>query len=236
MKESLDEVIEMIYNGKISIRRASQEFGYTRYTISSALFKKYGNDENLKEILKEYKDNSTALEIDSELIAEVFEKAMYKEITLTEAREMLGIKDKETLRMVFLKYAENSENEEIRTLYNAIYRNRNKIKTPMDIILVEGICPLDKDDEYRRLLDSGLNSLENMCMQNLGISINRRTVSSSSILVDSINRKVVLENGQEIDMPGILTRFENAYEMEPDRRDISGLLHQNTKDLRGKSR
>ena len=126
--------------------------------------------------------------------------------------------------------------KEIRTLYNAIYRNRNKIKTPMDIILVEGICPLDKDDEHRRLLDSGLNSLENMCMQNLGISINRRTVSSSSILVDSINRKVVLENGQEIDMSGILTRFENAYEMESDRRDISGLLHQDTKDLRGKNR
>jgi len=117
MEKSLDEVVEMVYNSKISIRRASQEYGYTRDIISSTLFKKYGRDEKLIEILKEYKDNSTALEVDSELLAEVFEKAMNKEITLTEAREVLGIKDKETLRMKFLEYIGNSDNEEIRNLY-----------------------------------------------------------------------------------------------------------------------
>lgn len=104
--------------------------------------------------------------------------------------------------------------KETRALYCAIYRNKDKIKTPIDIILVEGNFPVDKDNKYKKLLDSGLNSLEYMCMQNLGISINRRTVSSSSILVDSRNRKIVLGDRQEINInsffTGILPQFENT--------------------------
>ena len=61
--------------------------------------------------------------------------------------------------------------KETKALYNAIYRNKDKIKTPIDIILVEGTCPVDKDNEHRRLLERGLDNLEHMCMQNLGIQI-----------------------------------------------------------------
>lgn len=124
--------------------------------------------------------------------------------------------------------------KETLALYNAIYRNKDKIKTPIDIILVEGICPVDKDDEHRRLLDRGLNSLEYNCMKSLGISINRRTVSSSSILVDSRNRKIVLGNRQEIDMNSLFTdilpQFENTDEIDKIKRMLSELLHQNTRD------
>lgn len=84
-------------------------------------------------------------------------------------------------------------------LYNAIYRNKDKIKTPIDIILVEGTCPIDKEDEHRRLLESGLDNLEHMCMENLGIQINRKIISSSSILVDSRDRSVILGKRNEID-------------------------------------
>ena len=85
-------------------------------------------------------------------------------------------------------------------LYIAIYRNKDKIKTPIDIILVEGICPVDKEDEHWRLLESGLDNLERMCMQNLGIQINRKTISSSSILVDSRDRNVILGKQREINV------------------------------------
>ena len=42
---------------------------------------------------------------------------MNKEITLEEARKILGVKDKETLRTKFLEYAESSNDEKIRNLY-----------------------------------------------------------------------------------------------------------------------
>lgn len=90
--------------------------------------------------------------------------------------------------------------KETKALYNAIYRNKDKIKTPIDIILVEGICPVDKEDEHWRLLESGLDNLERMCMQNLGIQINRKTISSSSILVDSRDRNVILGKQREINV------------------------------------
>ena len=90
------------------------------------------------------------------------------------------------------------------TLYNAIYRNKDKIKTPIDIILVEGTCPVDKEDEHRRLLERGLDNLENMCMQNLGIQINRKTISSSSILVDSRDKNVILGKQREINVNNLI--------------------------------
>lgn len=124
--------------------------------------------------------------------------------------------------------------KETRALYNAIYRNKDKIKTPIDIVLVEGICPVDKEDEHRRLLDSGLNSLESMCMRNLGISINRRTISSSSVLIDSRNRRIVLGDRQEIDMndlfTDILPQYENTDGIDSAKKKISELCHQNTRD------
>ncbi len=89
-------------------------------------------------------------------------------------------------------------------LYNVIYRNKDKIKTPIDIILVEGICPVDKEDEHRRLLESGLDNLEHMCMQNLGIQINRKTISSSSILVDSRDRNVILGKQSKINVNNLI--------------------------------
>ena len=89
-------------------------------------------------------------------------------------------------------------------LYNAIYRNKDKIKTPIDIILVEGTCPVDKEDEHRRLLERGLDNLEHMCMQNLGIQINRKTISSSSILVDSRDKNVILGKQREINVNNLI--------------------------------
>lgn len=89
-------------------------------------------------------------------------------------------------------------------LYNVIYRNKDKIKTPIDIILVEGTCPVDKENEHRRLLESGLDNLERMCMQNLGIQINRKTISSSSILVDSRDRNVILGKLREINANNLI--------------------------------
>lgn len=94
-------------------------------------------------------------------------------------------------------------------LYNAIYRNKDKIKTPVDVILVEGISPVGNDDKHRKLLDSELDSLEYMCMKNLGVMIKRRIVSSSSILVDSRNQKIVLDNKQEIDMSELFSEYDN---------------------------
>ena len=89
-------------------------------------------------------------------------------------------------------------------LYNVIYRNKDKIKTPIDIILVEGTCPVDKENEHRRLLESGLDNLERMCMQNLGIQTNRKTISSSSILVDSRDRNVILGKQREINVNNLI--------------------------------
>ena len=89
-------------------------------------------------------------------------------------------------------------------LYNAIYRNKDKIKTPIDIILVEGICPVDKENEHRKLLESGLENLEHMCMKNLGIQINRKTISSSSILVDSRDRNVILGKQRKINVNNLI--------------------------------
>ena len=94
--------------------------------------------------------------------------------------------------------------KETRALYNAIYRNKDKIKTPIDTILVEGTCPVDKEDEHRRLLERGLDNLEHMCMQNLGIQINRKTISSSSILVDSRNKNVILGKQREINVNNLI--------------------------------
>lgn len=117
MKKDLDEVLEMIVNGEISIRKASEEYDYTRDVIRSALTKKYGDSEKLRQVLEDNKANSTTMEIPQDLLRDVFFRAMNKEITLEEARSILGIKDKETLRMKFLEYAENSEDESIRDLY-----------------------------------------------------------------------------------------------------------------------
>lgn len=94
--------------------------------------------------------------------------------------------------------------KETKALYNAIYRNKDKIKTPIDIILVEGTCPVDKDNEHRRLLERGLDNLEHMCMQNLGIQINRKTISSSSILVDSRDKNVILGKQREINVKNLI--------------------------------
>lgn len=94
--------------------------------------------------------------------------------------------------------------KETRVLYNAIYRNKDKIKTPIDIILVEGTCPVDNDNEHRRLLERGLDNLEHMCMQNLGIQINRKTISSSSILVDSRDKNVILGKQREINVKNLI--------------------------------
>lgn len=123
--------------------------------------------------------------------------------------------------------------KETEALYTAIYRNKDKIKTPIDIIIVEGICPVDKDDEHRRLLDSGLNSLEYMCMQDLGIQINRKTISSSSILVDSRDGRVILGEQHEMNMgnlfESILPAFSDPDEIDLVRKILSELL-QNTRD------
>ena len=81
LKKSIDEILEMIINREISIRRASRDFGYTRDVIRSSLLKKYGNSEEVLEILNENKINSTTIEIPQELLKEVFFKAMNKEIT-----------------------------------------------------------------------------------------------------------------------------------------------------------
>ncbi len=128
--------------------------------------------------------------------------------------------------------------KETRGLYNAIYRNKDKIKTPIDIILVEGICPVDKEDEHRRLLESGLNNLERMCMQNLGIQINRKTISSSSILVDSRDGRVILGEQHEMDMDNlfesILPEFSNPDKTDSVRKQLTGLLQQNTIDNKSK--
>lgn len=90
------------------------------------MLKKYGNSEEVLEILNENKINSTTIEIPQELLKEVFFKAMNKEITLEKAQEILNIKDRETLRVKFLQYAETSDNEEIRNLYKKYVENHNK--------------------------------------------------------------------------------------------------------------
>ena len=88
--------------------------------------------------------------------------------------------------------------------FGVIYRNKDKIKTPIDIILVEGICLVNKDNEHRRLLERGLDNLEHMCMQNLGIQINRKTINSSSILVDSRDKNVILGKQREINVNNLI--------------------------------
>ena len=126
MIKSLDEILEMIINGQISIREACREFGYTRDIIRRNLIKKYGNNENLVETLKNNKANSTTLELPQELLEQVFIKAMNKEITLEEAQKILNIQDKETLRAKFLEYAESSENEKIRNLYKNYMKDHER--------------------------------------------------------------------------------------------------------------
>ena len=103
--------------------------------------------------------------------------------------------------------------KETRALYTAICRNKDKIKTPIDIILVEGICPVGKEDKHRILLESGLDKLEWMCMHNLGIKINRKTIRSSSVLVDSRDRSVILEKQTEIGVKDLFPDIdETAFE------------------------
>ena len=104
MKKDLDEVLEMIVNGEISIRKASEEYDYTRDVIRSALTKKYGDSEKLRQVLEDNKANSTTMEIPQDLLRDVFFRAMNKEITLEEARSILGIKDKELRDLLLEKF------------------------------------------------------------------------------------------------------------------------------------
>lgn len=131
MQKSLDEILEMIKDGKISIRQASENSDFGRDFLKKKLIEKYGTDpQSLKDIeavLKNNKANSTAIEIDSALLEDVFLRTMSGEISLEQAREELGGIDKETLKSKFVDFIEqNSGNEELLRKYIAFQKPKSK--------------------------------------------------------------------------------------------------------------
>lgn len=105
MEENLDEILEQIKEGKISIREAARKTSFKRDFLRVKLIKKYGTIpevmKQIEETMQDNKVNSTVLQIEEGLLEDVFLRTMNGELSLEQARIMLGNIDKETLRSKF---------------------------------------------------------------------------------------------------------------------------------------
>ena len=116
----LDEFLELIKNGKISIREASKQTGYGRDYLRSQLYKKYGTDTEailqLDDLMANNKANSNTIFIKTEISEDIFLRTISGEITLAQAKDEItqrfGKIDMETLKANFLKFVQDNKNNE----------------------------------------------------------------------------------------------------------------------------
>lgn len=129
--ENLDNLLELIKNGQISIREASRQSGFTRDYLRKSLNAKFGIDSVAFESLQATVDKNKArnrVEIDPQLLEDVVLRTISGEITLSEAREKIGNIDMATLKECFLRFIQdNRNNEELLMKYRQYRRNEKSI-------------------------------------------------------------------------------------------------------------
>lgn len=129
--ESLDNFLELIKNGKISIREASRRSGFTRDYLRKKLNDKYGVDSLALESLQATVDKNKAssrVEIDPQLLEDILLRTISGKITLSQAREEIGNIDMATLKECFLRFIQdNRNNEELLMKYRQYRRKENSI-------------------------------------------------------------------------------------------------------------
>lgn len=131
--ENLDNFLELIKNGKISIREASRQSGFTRDYLRKTLNDKYGTDsvalKNLQATVNKNKSNSR-LEIEPKVLENLFLRTMSGKIDLSQAREEIGNIDIATLKECFLRFIQdNRNNEELLIKYREYKRSEQSIDT-----------------------------------------------------------------------------------------------------------
>ena len=129
--ENLDNLLELIRNGQISIREASRQSGFTRDYLRKRLNDKFGIDSVAFESLQSTVDKNKAsnrVEIDSQLLEDVVLRTISGEITLSEAREKIGNVDMATLKECFFRFIQdNRNNEELLMKYRQYKMNQKSI-------------------------------------------------------------------------------------------------------------
>ena len=140
MDKNLDEILEEIISGKISVRKACEIYGYKRDFLRTKLVKKYSGDESMlkkiDEVMSNNKINSTKINIDENLLKEVFEEYLDGKILAKEACQRLGIKDKETLRNKFAEFVANSQDKDLKKKYAEYVENHARDYTMINFKLV----------------------------------------------------------------------------------------------------
>jgi len=100
-------------------------------------------------------------------------------------------------------------------LYNRIYQKRDEITKPIEVTVVLGSMPVDKNNTKRIFLERGIDNTINMCAKNLGITVNRLpNVNSTSVLVDSRNSKIILDKDLRIDEQEINIEENKAIKLQ----------------------
>lgn len=127
---SLDQALDKILNREISVRQASEQSGYSRDFIRAELNRRYANDKDelkfIEAVMKENKDNSSTIEIDQDLLEQIFFKVINKEMLLKDAQVALGNIDIQTMKEKFAQLVEQTENLEIPNKYLKFLESQNR--------------------------------------------------------------------------------------------------------------
>lgn len=130
---SIDEALNKILTRELSVRQASKECGCSRDFIRAELNRRYAGDseklELIEKIMQENKSSSSVVEVDSELLEEVFLKVMNDEMSIKEAQEALNNIDIETLKEKFAELVLKMEDIETLKRYAEYTGNVGITKT-----------------------------------------------------------------------------------------------------------
>ncbi|MCI8411493.1 MAG: hypothetical protein HFJ40_03460 [Clostridia bacterium] len=108
--------------------------------------------------------------------------------------------------------------KKIDDLYNEILKNRNRISEPINIGLVLGIAPVEKEYISRRILENDLLDLFQKLRANNISAIRLPDISSFSFILDSRTGKIIhdgVENQNKI--TGIKQDINTKFEVDIDR-------------------